>query len=78
MRNPVVLWAGVAGLLASAAPLDTALSQSAFKTCTEAYRACVSRTRLAKECATEHEWCRQTGTFADPVSKIVSSGLRKK
>ena len=78
MRIPVVLWASVAGLLASTAPIDTALPQSAFKTCTEAYRACVSKTRLAKECATEREWCTKTGTFADPVSKTVSSGLRKK
>lgn len=78
MRIPVVLGASVAGLLASAALVDTAQSQSAFKTCTEAYRACVSKTRLAKECATENEWCRQTGTFADPVSKSVTSGLQKK
>lgn len=78
MRIPIALGASVAGLLASAALTDTAESQSAFRTCTEAYQACVSKTRLAKECATEKEWCRQTGTFADPVSKTVSSGLQKK
>jgi hypothetical protein len=78
MRIPVMLWASAAGLLAGSALVDTALSQSAFRTCSEAYRACVSKTRLAKECAEENEWCRRTGTFADPVSKTVSSGLQKK
>jgi hypothetical protein len=78
MRIHVVLWASAAGLLASAALVDTAQSQSAFKTCSEAYQACISKTRLAKECAAENEWCRKTGTFADPVSKSVSLGLQKK
>lgn len=78
MHVPLVLGAGIAGVLAGAALVGTARSQSAHKTCTDAYQACVSRTKLARECAAEKEWCRKTGTFADPVTKAVSSGLQKR
>jgi len=78
MRILMVIGASLAGALAGAAMIETAWSQSGLRTCTDAYRACVEKTRLARECEAERVWCRKTGTFADPVTKSVSSGLRKK
>ena len=49
-----------------------------FKTCSEAYAACWFDTHLRKECEKERQWCLRTGTFANPKTKAVSMGLRKK
>jgi hypothetical protein len=53
-------------------------AQSEFKNCTEAYWACLSRTRMKDQCATERQWCLQTGTFADPKTKSVATGLQRR
>jgi hypothetical protein len=78
MRVAMVLGASLVALLASAALVDTARSQSGPRSCSEAYQTCVSKTRMSKECGAERDWCKHTGTFADPVSKTVTSGLQKK
>jgi hypothetical protein len=49
-----------------------------FKTCSEAYAACWYGTHLREECEKERRWCLQTGTFANPKTKAVHMGLRKK
>jgi hypothetical protein len=49
-----------------------------FKTCSEAYSACWHEPNLRNECETERQWCLQTGTFANPKTKAVYMGLRKK
>ena len=78
MRIAMVLGASLVALLASTALVGTARSQSGPRSCSEAYQTCVSKTRMAKECSEERNWCKQTGTFADPVTKTVTSGLQKK
>ena len=78
MRKVLAISASVAGLLAAASVVDSAGAQSTPKTCSEAYSACTSKYRLAKECAAEKQWCVKTGSFADPKTKAVSSGLQKR
>ena len=78
MRKLVAIGAGVAVLSAAAALASAALSQGTSKTCSDAYFACKSQTGLAKECEDEKNWCMKTGTFADPKTKAVLSGLRKR
>jgi len=75
MRRLVVI---AAGLLAAAAFTNAAMSQGKPKTCSEAQSACTSQTSLPKECAAEKDWCMKTGSFADPKTRAVSSGLKKK
>jgi hypothetical protein len=61
--------------------LDVASAEekkSKFQTCSEAYAACWFETHLAKECEKEKQWCLQTGTFANPKTKSVYMGLRRK
>lgn len=48
------------------------------KTCSDAFWACKSQKNLVTDCQKEMDWCRQTGTFADPKTKAVSMGLLKK
>jgi hypothetical protein len=48
------------------------------KSCSEAYVPCKSQTGLPKECEAARQWCMKTGTFADPKTKSVSMGLRKR
>jgi hypothetical protein len=78
MRKLVMIGAGVAGLSAAAFVAGAAWSQSAPKTCTDAYSACKSKHNLIKECEAEKQWCDKTGTFADPKTKATLSGLQKK
>jgi hypothetical protein len=49
-----------------------------FQTCSEAHLACLTRYRLPEECEKERQWCLRTGTFANPKTKAVHLGLRKK
>jgi hypothetical protein len=76
MRTAFVVAIGVAALTLTVASAQQV--QSEFKSCSEAYRACLSRTHLTDECATERQWCLQTGTFADPKTKSVSTGLQRR
>lgn len=78
MRKVLAISASVAGLLAAASVVDSAGAQSAPKTCSEAYSTCTSKYRLPKECDAEKQWCVKTGSFADPKTKAVSSGLQKR
>ena len=76
MRKLLLILAivGLAGL-----PVTTyAWSQSTPKTCSDAHFQCKTKTGLSKECEEERQWCMQTGTFADPKTKTVVMGLRKK
>jgi hypothetical protein len=72
----VIVGVGVAGLLVTAASAQQ--TQSEPKTCSDAYAPCKSQTGLPKECEAARQWCLKTGTFADPKTKSVSMGLRKK
>jgi hypothetical protein len=74
----MVLGASLVALLGSLALVDPARSQIGPRSCSEAYQTCVSKTRMTKECGEERNWCKKTGTFADPVTKTVTSGLQKK
>ena len=77
MHKAVMISIGIAAAMAN--PVNAQQKQGGdFKTCSEAYWACLNRYRLFTECAKERQWCLQTGTFADPVTKAVSVGLRKK
>jgi hypothetical protein len=78
MRKLIVIGASLAGLMAGAAVISSAWSQGKAKTCTEAYSACTAQTKMKKECETELEWCKKTGSFADPKTKAVASGLQKR
>ncbi len=78
MRKLVMILASAAGLSAIASLIGAAWSQSAPGTCSEAFTSCKSQTGLAKECEAERQWCMKTGTFANPRTKAVSLGLRKK
>lgn len=78
MRKVFVISASVAGLLAAASVVNSAGAQGTPKTCTEAYSACTSKYRMPKECETEKQWCIKTGSFADPKTKAVTSGLQKR
>ena len=78
MRKLMVISASIAGLLAGAAATSSVWSQGKAKTCTEAYSACTAQTKMKKECETEMGWCKQTGSFADPKTKAVTSGLQKR
>jgi hypothetical protein len=78
MRKLMVISASVAGLLAGAAATSSVWSQTKLKTCTEAYSACTSQTKMKKECETELGWCKNTGSFADPKTKAVTPNLQKK
>lgn len=78
MRKLVMIGAGVAALSAGAAVTSAAWSQGTPKTCSDAYSACKSQTGWLKECEAEKNWCMKTGTFADPKTKAVSLGLRKR
>ena len=77
MRKLVLIAAGVAGL-AAATVTSAVWSQSTPGTCSRAYFECKSQTGLSKECEEERQWCMKTGTFANPKTKTVSMGLRKK
>jgi hypothetical protein len=76
MRTAFVVAFCVAALTLTVASAQQA--QSEFKNCTEAYWACLSRTQMKAECAMERQWCLQTGTFADPKSKAVTTGLQRR
>ena len=78
MRKVLAISASIAGLLAAASVVDSAGAQSAPKTCSEAYSACTSKYHLPNECDVEKKWCVKTGSFADPKTKAVSSGLQKR
>jgi hypothetical protein len=78
MRKLMLISASIAGLLAAAFGISPAWSQGKPKTCTEAHSACTSQTKMKKECETELGWCKQTGSFADPKTKAVTSGLQKR
>lgn len=78
MRKYSVIGASVVGLLAAMPVVNPAGAQSAPKTCSEAFSACTTKHRLPKECETEKQWCVKTGSFADPKTKEVSSGLQKR
>jgi hypothetical protein len=78
MRKFLVIGASVAGLLAAVSVASPAGAQSTPKTCSEAYSACTSKHSLPKECEAEKQWCIKTGTFADPKTKAVSTGLQKR
>ena len=78
MPKFLVIPIGFAGFLAAAFVINSAEAQSAPKTCTEAYSACTSKHHLPKECDAEKQWCVKTGSFADPKTKAVTSGLQKR
>jgi hypothetical protein len=77
MRTLMII-ASVAGLLVGTAATSSVWAQTKLKTCSEAHSACASQTKLKKECETELGWCKQTGSFADPKTKAVTSGLQKR
>ena len=77
MRKLLLILAGIAGL-AGLAVATVGWSQGLPKTCSEAHYECRTKTGLPKECEVERQWCMQTGTFADPKTKAVLMGLRKK
>lgn len=77
MRTLVIV-ASLAGMLAGAAATSSVWSQTKVKTCSEAHSACTSQTKMKKECEAELGWCKNTGSFADPKTKAVTSGLQKK
>jgi hypothetical protein len=56
---------------------SVARSQSAPKTCTEAYTACTKESTPAA-CEAEKKWCLQSGAFAHPKTKALTSGLQKR
>ena len=74
----VIVGASIAGLLAEAAVTGSVRSQGAPKSCSEAHAACKSQTRMSTECEAERQWCLKTGTFANPKTKSVSTGLQKR
>jgi hypothetical protein len=77
----LLLIAAGAALLVTATVTSPAWSQGASSnsgTCSSAYADCRTQTRMIKECETERQWCMQTGTFANPKTKTVAMGLRKK
>ncbi|NJO23504.1 MAG: hypothetical protein HC868_11905 [Sphingomonadales bacterium] len=78
MRRLAVIYASAAALLTVTLPMSVVRSQSAPKTCSDAYSACAAETRLPKDCATEKQWCLKTGTFAHPKTKAVTMGLHKR
>ena len=78
MRKLLLIVAGIAGAAGLPLTIEQAWSQSPPKTCSEAYSECKIKTGLSKECEEERRWCMQTGTFADPKTKSVLMGLRKK
>jgi hypothetical protein len=78
MPKFLVVVIGFAGLLAAAFVANSAKAQSAPKTCSEAFSACTSKHHLLKECDAEKQWCVKTGSFADPKTKAVTSGLQKR
>jgi hypothetical protein len=78
MRKLLVIGASLAGLLAGTAATSSVWSQTKLKTCSEAHSACTSQTKMKKECEAELGWCKQTGSFADPKTKAVTSGLQKR
>ena len=78
MHRWIVIGTSVAALLAGAAATSSVWSQNKLKTCSDAYTACASETKMAKECETEREWCKKTGSFANPKTKSVTSDLQKR
>jgi hypothetical protein len=78
MRKALVICTSIAGLLAATSVVNFAGAQSTPKTCSEAYSACTSKYHLPKECDAEKQWCVKTGSFADPKTKAVTSGLQKR
>ncbi len=78
MRRLVVICASAAALLAGTSVTSAVRSQSAPKTCSDAYSACATETRLPKDCEMEKQWCLKTGTFAHPKTKAVTMGLQKR
>jgi hypothetical protein len=78
MSKFLVIAIGFAGFLAAAFAVNSAWAQSTPKTCSEAYSACTSKHHLPKECDAEKQWCVKTGSFADPKTKAVTSGLQKR
>ena len=78
MHRLILVSASVAGLLAGMAATSSVWSQTKLKTCSEAHSACTSQTKMKKECEAELGWCKNTGSFADPKTKAVTSGLQKK
>jgi hypothetical protein len=78
MRRFLVIGAGAAAFLTTAFAPGAVQAQGKAKSCSDAYAECTSRTQMSKECEAERAWCVKTGTFADPKTKAVLSGLRKK
>jgi hypothetical protein len=78
LRRLLTIGAGGAALLATVFATGAVQAQSKAKSCSDAYAECTSRTHMSKECEAERAWCVKTGTFADPKTKAVLSGLRKK
>ena len=74
---PVVIGLSLAAVFALAISTGVARSQSAPKTCTEAYTACTKESTPA-ECEAEKKWCLQSGAFAHPKTKALTSGLKKR
>jgi hypothetical protein len=74
---PVVISLSVAAVFALAVSTGVARSQSAPKTCTEAYIAC-TKDSTPTACEAEKKWCLQSGAFAHPKTKAVTSGLQKR
>jgi len=77
MREAITAIVSVAVLLLAVAA-GAQQTQNEFKTCTEAFWACRSKTGMQAECETERQWCLRTGTFADPKTRSVSTGLQRK
>ena len=78
MLKFAVICAGTAALLVGTSIPSVVRSQSAPKTCSDAYSACTTETRLPKDCEMEKQWCLKTGTFAHPKTKAVTMGLQKR
>jgi hypothetical protein len=67
-----------ASILLSTAVASAQQKSSEPKTCSEAFFACKNQNQPVADCRTELDWCKKTGTFADPKTKSVSMGLQKK
>jgi hypothetical protein len=78
MHRLFVIGASIAGVLALAASISVAQSQGAPKTCSEAQWACTKETNMSAACEAEKNWCIQTGAFAHPKTKALTSGLQKR
>jgi cell division protein FtsN len=78
MHMSVIVGASIAAVLALAASTSVARSQGAPKTCSEAHWACTKETNMPAACEAEKNWCIQTGAFAHPKTKALTSGLQKR